>query len=113
MDILDIEDPTGRVMSYYSLNGVKGEENSFIRMYTDVLKYLYKENFELLFSPEMKDILLLSTRKEDFIQARELEGGYYIEANMGSRTIVNKLKAIFELVENSMELRVCFQTEED
>lgn len=113
VEISDIEDPTGKVMSYYSLNGVKSEDNSFIGMYTAVLQHLYKENFELLFSPEMKEIFTLSTDPKVFLQAREIEGGYYTEANMGSRSIVNKLKAILELVDESIELRVCFQEDKD
>ncbi len=113
VDISEIDDPTGKVMSYYSLNGVKSEDNSFIAMYTSAIKHLYKENFDLLFSPEMKDSLILSTNKSDFVQAREIEGGYYVEANMGSRTIVNKLKAILELTEDQIELRICFQEEKE
>jgi len=112
VSILDIADATGKLVKYYILNGNKIEKDSFIGMYKDVIKYLYSDYFDILFSPEMKEIVNISREKSDFITPIEIESGYYVERQLSADRIVNKLKKIAEMREDILDLRVCFKEEE-
>ncbi len=111
--LLDIERPTGRSIQYYILNGEKIEGDSFIGMYQDVIRYLYSEHFDLLFSPEIKEVIILSRDKEMFTNPVEIEGGYYVEGSLSANRIVKKLQKIYEILEleDILDLRVSFRFE--
>jgi hypothetical protein len=92
---------------------VKSEEHTFIMMYLDVIKYLYAEHFESLFSSDIKEIFELSQDKSIFTYPIEIDGGYFIEGSLSARNIISKLKRISEVLEDSFELRICFEENDE
>ena len=80
-------------------------------MYQDVIRYLYSEHFDLLFSPEIKEVIILSRDKEMFTNSVEIEGGYYVEGSLSANRIVKKLQKIYEILEleDILDLRVSFR----
>jgi len=104
MDIMEIENPTGKEMQYYILAGTKYEEDEFSKMYHNVITYLIQMYPDKCFSPQMQEIIEISSNKETVRNARLVASNYYVEGHQTKRQVIENLQNMLSLIEDEVEL---------
>lgn len=110
-DLFEIEDPTGKTFSYFVFNGEKVENDSYKAMYIYVLKYLYNEHYEYFYSPEAREIFEVYKNESDYKYLSQIADQCYVYAALSSADILKRLKRLSEMLEESFELKIAFNTD--
>lgn len=104
VDIMEIEDPTGKDLQYYILSGTKYEEDAFRKMFTNVISYLIQTYPEKCFSPRMQEVITITTDKESLRVPRIVAANYYVNGDKTKRQIIETIQNMLGVLEEEVEL---------
>mgnify|MGYP000882736759 CR=1 FL=1 len=93
-NLFDSPDPTSRKLEYYSFRDEVFPTNTFVDMYTNVIKILFEEYPNIFLETELKREIEITTHPTQLRRANPINNTYFIEVNKSSQTIFNSLKNI-------------------
>ena len=109
-NLFDSPDPTGRKLEYYSFRDEVFTTNTFVDMYTNVIRILFEENPKMFLQTELKREIEITTHPTQLRRANPINSTYFIEVNKSSQTIFNSLKNILLKLNSTDSLIVKFES---
>jgi hypothetical protein len=108
-NIFDAENPRNKKLEYYIFENTRIDEDTYARMYFNIIQNLYEKNSQLLVSNQ--EIFKITRNSSDFRTPQEVINGWYVETNMDSNNKLTNLKKLLILFEMEDELFVKYSSE--
>lgn len=108
-NIFDAENPKNKKLEYFIFENTRIDEDTYARMYFNIIQKLYEKNSQLLVSNQ--EIFKITRNPSDFRTPQEVINGWYVETNMDSNNKLTNLKKLLTLFEMEDELFVKYSSE--
>lgn len=108
-NIFDAENPKNKKLEYFIFENTRIDEDTYARMYFNIIQKLYEKNSQLLVSNQ--EIFKITRNPSDFRTPQEVINGWYVETNMDSNNKLTNLKKLLALFEMEDELFVKYSSE--
>lgn len=110
INIMDIEDITGRKLVHYVFRDTKYLQKHIAKMYASVLKILFEnEPQRFLNDMQLMSTLKISTDKTQLRQAEQLSHSFYIETHSHAMGNIKKLRQVLQIFDLTEDLYLKFE----
>ncbi|TVL98686.1 MAG: hypothetical protein CV087_20875, partial [Candidatus Brocadia sp. WS118] len=92
VNVFDEEDPTGKTIDYIIFFDQKININSFSELYYRVVSFLFETQPETFFITDLREKLKLTQISAELRNPMKISETYYIEANLSSKSILDRIK---------------------
>ncbi|AEC17690.1 hypothetical protein UMN179_01673 [Gallibacterium anatis UMN179] len=106
INIFDAEDPTNKKLDYAIFFNQKIYVKHMIDLYTEVFKYFFELSPETFFSTDLAEKINLTQKAEALRKPAAINNAYFIEGNLSSTAICDKIKYALKLFNVEEELSI-------
>lgn len=110
ISIDEIDDLENKSLKAIVIDGTKFEIASYREAFRKLVTYIYTKEPEIFYTPEIKNVLKISSNENELIAAIKIADELFFEGNYSANDIVSKMKKLLEFTDIISDIKLKFKS---